>query len=397
MAIAAYVHIPFCRQRCFYCDFPIAVVGHGTSLDLDGWIGDYVEAVCSEIRIFATQDSKPLSSIFFGGGTPSLLPVQGLARLLSCLDQTFGITLDAEISMEIDPGTFTLSQLHSYQALGLNRFSLGVQAFQDNLLSRCGRLHRRRDIDQAITWIAQAEIKNWSLDLISGLPEQTLEDWQESLKMAITAAPAHLSCYDLVLEPTTAFGKQWQPGEAPLPEDITTATMYRQAQKLLTQAGYDHYEISNYAKLGHQCRHNRVYWQNQSYYGFGLGATSYLAGKRFGRPRTRGDYYQWVKEFQHTAPMIPGTEVDDLEKVLETLMVGLRLAEGVRVPNLTPDQRRGLFNVLEPYQERGWLDLLTNSANRCETVDSLTRVRLSDPEGFLFSNTILTDIFELFS
>lgn len=291
---SAYLHIPFCRRRCYYCDFPISVVGGATG-ETSGMIEQYVEALCQEIQT-VTIDTEPLKTIFFGGGTPSLLSVSQLERILAALNAQFGITDDCEISMEIDPGTFDLRQLQGYQKQGVNRISLGVQAFQDELLRTCGRSHSVVDVYSAVELVHQAGISNFSLDLISGLPHQTLAQWQYSLEAAVKIAPNHISCYDLIVEPVTAFGKQYQPGEKPLPTDENAAQMYRLAQQILTKSGYEHYEISNYAQPDYQCRHNRVYWENRSYYGFGMGAASYVKGYRFTRPRTRREYYQWLKQ-----------------------------------------------------------------------------------------------------
>ncbi len=200
------------------------------------------------------------------------------------LPKKFDFAADIEISMEIDPATFSLEQLQGYLSAGVNRVSLGVQAFQEPLLQVSGRSHTVKDIYQAVELIQGLGIVNYSLDLISGLPQQTLTDWENSLEKAIELQPAHLSCYDLVLEAVTPFGKQYQPGKKPLPDDETTAKMYVLAGEKLALAGYQHYEISNYAKPGYQCRHNRVYWENRPYYGFGMGAASYLHQQRFTRP-----------------------------------------------------------------------------------------------------------------
>ena len=200
---AAYIHLPFCRRRCFYCDFPVVVVGNHANLrDLAG-VQSYVEALCQEIQVTPSQ-GQSLKTIFFGGGTPSLVPIADLETILQQLDQKFGIDSNAEISLEIDPGTFTREQLSDYQRLGINRLSLGVQAFQDELLQSCGRFHCLADIYTAVNWLQAMGWQNWSLDLISGLPHQTLAQWEYSLETAIALGPHHISCYDLVLEPVTA-------------------------------------------------------------------------------------------------------------------------------------------------------------------------------------------------
>ncbi|MEO1693393.1 MAG: radical SAM family heme chaperone HemW, partial [Cyanobacteria bacterium J06631_6] len=254
---AAYIHLPFCRRRCYYCDFPISVVGD-TGKSSGNRIEEYIAALIAEIQLTAT-DQKPLKTVFFGGGTPSLLSPSQLGKIIQAIASHLGIAVDAEISMEIDPGTFDRSRLQGYLAAGLNRFSLGVQTFDQELLKVCGRSHDLANVNSAIAIFQQLNIKNFSLDLISGLPQQTLAHCQASLEQAISVSPPHLSCYDLVLEPVTAFGKQYQPGESPLPNDEDTAQMYRLTQKTLTAAGYEHYEVSNHARSGYQCRHNRAH------------------------------------------------------------------------------------------------------------------------------------------
>jgi oxygen-independent coproporphyrinogen-3 oxidase len=349
-----------------------------------------------------------LKTVFVGGGTPSLLPIGELTQILKTLDQQFGIEDQAEISMEIDPGTFSLEKLQAYQDLGLNRFSLGVQAFQDELLARCGRSHRVQDIDKAIALFEQVGIKNFSLDLISGLPDQDLKQWQASLEAAIALNPTHLSCYDLVLEPVTAFGKQFGCGKKPLPDDETAAQMYRLAQSLLTQAGYDHYEISNYARPDYQCQHNRVYWKNQAYYGFGMGAASYTDGQRFSRPRTRESYYAWLKDFMATGSL-DCPQTSECDRFLETLMLGLRLTEGVKLSelNVSSTMINQLFQTLQPYFHQQWVVGLDSQGkilsflnqknfDKIKAVSSIKAIALSDPNGFLFSNTVLTDLFQAF-
>ena len=384
MPTAAYVHIPFCRRRCFYCDFPISVVGDkGRSAST--MIEDYLAALIKDIQL-TFADRQPLKTVFFGGGTPSLLSPAQLEQIIQAIALRFGIASDAEISMEIDPGTFDRDRLLGYLAAGVNRFSLGVQTFDEELLKLCGRSHTRLDVMQAVEIIQQLGIKNFSLDLISGLPQQTLEHCQTSLEQAIAIAPQHLSCYDLVLEPVTAFGKQYQPGETPLPNDDDTAEMYRLTQQTLTAAGYEHYEISNYAQSNYQCRHNRVYWENKPYYGFGMGAASYVAGQRFSRPRTRREYYAWLE----AGAVIDAPEISFTDYLLETLMLGLRLASGVNLAQFSPQVQQAILSAVKPYLQRGWVEI-TGRDNQS------AKLRLSDPEGFLFSNTILATLFEKFA
>jgi len=402
---SAYVHIPFCRRRCYYCDFPISVVGDKATGSTSGTIAQYVEVLSQEIKT-TPAPIRSLQTVFFGGGTPSLLSVEQLGRILDTLNQHFGISADAEISMEMDPGTFSMEQLKGYQDAGVNRVSLGVQAFQDELLSVCGRSHNAIDIFAAIALLRQVEIPDISLDLISGLPHQTLEQWQESLEIAVNLAPTHISSYDLIVEPVTPFGRQYAPGAKPLPTDDTAAKMYELAQEILTSAGYEHYEISNYALPGHQCRHNRVYWQNRPYYGFGMGAASYVQGCRFTRPRTRREYYAWVQQLIGAGGVVDCPETPEAEILLETLMLGLRLAEGLSLSALI--QQFGektleqIWIALQPHYRQGWVEVVGHhqaviELQNSQRLPTVGRLRLSDPEGFLFSNTVLADLFSKLS
>lgn len=412
--LSAYIHIPFCRRRCYYCDFPISVLGDRADPNQSGSVAEYVEVLCQEIQLAPTF-ARPLETIFFGGGTPSLLPVRCLESILGVLQKHFGLASEVEISMEMDPGTFTQEQLQGYLKAGVNRISLGVQAFQKELLQVCGRSHSVEDIFAAMDLLRQERVVNLSLDLISGLPHQTLAQWQASLQTAIKLAPQHISCYDLVLEPVTAFGKRFQPGERPLPTDEIAAQMYRLAQQMLTEAGYKHYEISNYAQSSFQCRHNRVYWQNKPYYGFGMGAASYVLSQRFTRPRNRREYYAWVEQLADSGGMIDCPQSSSTDRLLETLMLGLRLAEGVNLSLIKQEFGREVvqktWTCLQPYFRQEWIEVIDRYGkslcinetglisdqkykNVTKALEENYRLRLTDPEGFLFSNTVLAELFE---
>lgn len=383
---SAYIHIPFCRHRCYYCDFPIAVVGD--QLQGERAITQYIDVLCQEIAVTPVL-GQPLTTVFFGGGTPSLLSAAQLEGILQAIDQRFGLRTGAEISMEIDPGTFTLEQLQGYQAAGVNRVSLGAQAFQSELLATCGRSHTVGEIYTAVATIHQARVTHLNLDLISGLPHQTLEQWQASLEAAVALAPTHLSVYDLTIEPLTAFARRYQPGIHPLPPEETTAQMYRLAGQILPASGYEHYEISNYARPGYQCRHNRVYWENRPYYGFGMGATSYTQQQRFSRPRQRQEYFLWVEALIASGGKIDAPPTTHTDVLLETLMLGLRLAEGLSEAALSRQFGESvvqqILDCLAPFLQPGWIERPPDSG----------RIRLSDPEGFLFSNVVLVALWSI--
>ena len=398
---SAYVHIPFCRRRCFYCDFPVYVVGDRKDGNNSGAIGQYLEMLAEEISI-TESFCQPLETVFFGGGTPSLLSARQVEGIIKALDRQFGIAADAEISIEMDPGTFDEEKIRGYGAAGINRVSLGVQAFEDELLALCGRSHRVADIYEAMELLHKAEIVNIGIDLISGLPHQTMERWEFSLEGAIALSPSHISCYDLIVEPKTPFARYYEPGERPLPAEETTAQMYRRGRELLVGAGYEHYEISNYARAGYQCRHNRVYWENRPYYGFGMGAASYVGGQRLTRPRRTGEYYEWVRSLQAGLKETQTDLETDGDKVLETLMLGLRLADGLSSQFLErefgPEMLEQIWACLQPYLELGWVEVIGGNGELLshELIGELPHfggLRLSDPEGFLFSNTVLAALF----
>lgn len=393
---SAYLHIPFCRRRCFYCDFAVAVVGDRKHGDNSTMIQDYVDILCQEIdQESVIVPASNLNTIFLGGGTPSLLSVHQLQRILNTVDQKFGIAKNAEISMEVDPGTFDREKLQGFVNLGINRVSLGVQAFQDKLLQLAGRSHTVEEVFTAINIIEQVGIQNWSLDLISGLPEQTLKDWELSLKKLLQINPNHVSIYDLIVEDKTPFSRYYTPGEFPLPSEEATTQMYRLAQQLLTQAGYEHYEISNYAKPGFQCQHNLVYWKKQSYYGFGMGAASYLQGYRLTRPRKRLEYYAWVKG-DHSDDMSEFVNTTQ-EQLLETLMLGFRLSEGINLEALSQqfgtDTLHNIITLLMPFYQEGLVEFLEINQNLIQPNVNQGLIRLTDPDGFLVSNQILSTVF----
>jgi oxygen-independent coproporphyrinogen-3 oxidase len=370
---AAYLHIPFCKQRCYYCDF---ATGLGTAVLIE----QYVQVLCQEIDQIPMESSL-LQTIFFGGGTPSLLSASQLERILSHLSARIPFAADIEVSLEANPGTLTRSQLADYKTAGINRISLGVQAFQAKLLALCGRLHGVEEVYQTLEDLAAVGLDNINLDLIFGLPTQTLDQWQESLTALLEIHPPHVSLYDLTIEPGTRFGRLYHPGEQPLPDDTITVEMYLLARSCLTSAGYEHYEISNFAQPGFHCRHNRVYWENRSYYGLGMGAVGYVQGKRIHNPKTLHAYFEQVKSGR--IPETPLTTV--AEHWMDTLMLGLRLQEGLDLDTLittfSAAKVADALRKLDPFYQRGWVNW------------DQGRLKLIPPEGWLFSNTILAELF----
>ncbi len=372
-----YLHIPFCRRKCFYCDFAITTGGKGLQ-------EEYVDVLCQEINhtIERQTDRSWLDTVFFGGGTPSLLSGDQIDRVLNTIKRGWDLAEDGEVSLEANPGTVSLEALQSYRARGVNRLSLGAQAFQDELLDRCGRGHTVAEIYEAVDLIKQAGFHNFNIDLIAGLPGQRMKDWEWSLQQTIGLNPTHVSVYDLTIEAGTLFGKRYKAGQFPLPSEEMTVEMYKTAHVVLTEAGYFHYEISNYAKPGYACRHNLTYWQNQPFYGFGMGAASYVDGYRWERPRKIRPYMTMVQNKAYPS-VVPEQQND---RLFDTLMQGLRLAEGLSLADLYQSFGEATIKTvchhLLPFVEKGWLEITD-------------RLRLVVPEGWLFSDVVNTALYNL--
>jgi oxygen-independent coproporphyrinogen-3 oxidase len=381
---SAYLHIPFCHRRCFYCDFPVVPLGDRASADAgapgSASIAAYLQLLQREIA--AAPDGPPLSTVYVGGGTPSLLSVEQLRALLEALRCRYGLAPGAELSLELDPASFDQQRLAGYLAAGITRVSLGGQSFSDAVLESLGRRHRCADLLEAAGWLQQAQrsgsLLSWSLDLIQGLPGQTLSGWQEQLEQAIALQPPHLSVYDLIVEPGTVFERLEQRGALELPESDLAADLMELTARRLAEAGYGHYEISNFALPGHASRHNRVYWSGAGWWGFGMGATAAPWGVREARPRTREGYATWLEQAERAKPLgdegfhaVPeeGMPLD------ERWMVGFRRREGVRI-----DVPEALRRRWQPFVERGLL------------IEEGPRWRLRDPEGLALSNAVLREL-----
>lgn len=349
-------------------------------------IAAYLSLLLQEIA--ASPPGPPLATVYFGGGTPSLLTPHQLESLLASLRSRFGLAPGAEISLELDPASFDQARLAGYLQVGVNRVSLGGQSFDDAVLAGLGRRHRGVDLLEAAGWLAQSlasgTLRSWSLDLIQGLPGQDLGHWRHQLSQAIALAPPHLSVYDLTLEPGTVFAQRHDRGQLQLPDADLGADLMELTWAELSAAGYGHYEISSYALPGHASRHNRVYWSGAGWWGFGMGATAAPWGERLARPRTREAYADWLAQpgspSASPSQAYPGMPLD------ERLLVGLRRREGVHMPallaqaGLRPEALAALGGRLAPWTSEGLL--------RIEG----PRWRLSDPAGLALSNGVLREL-----
>ena len=400
---AAYLHIPFCHRRCFYCDFPVVPLGDRA----DGAQGPGAASVAAYLALLHQEialapQGPPLSTVYLGGGTPSMLAPPQVGALLEALQHRFGIAPGAEITLEADPASFDRGRLQGWLAAGINRISLGGQSLDDGVLAALGRRHRCTDVVQAAAWLEAAKggsaLRSWSLDLIQGLPAfagarapaEALAHWQQQLRQALALGPPHFSVYDLIVEPGTVFARQQERGQLPLPDEDLGADLMEATAHLLRQAGYGRYEISNYALPGHASRHNRVYWSGAGWWGFGMGATSAPWGRRQARPRTREQYAAWIHAGAQDGALGAGLEggLGAGPPIDELLMVGLRRREGVPLRQMLAHQglnrqaESELRRRLAPFEQRGLL--LVEGG----------RWRLQDPEGLALSNAVLRDVLE---
>ncbi|NOZ07078.1 MAG: radical SAM family heme chaperone HemW [Chloroflexi bacterium] len=337
---ALYLHIPFCRKRCAYCDF-------NTYAGLEGLQAGYVEALRKEIVLqgsrFARDGHLPVArTIFLGGGTPSTLSVSQIDSLLTACTTSFALAENAEITLEANPSTLTSPFLMGLRDCGIKRLSLGVQSFDDGELALLGRIHNAATAQRAFSLARQAGFGNLNLDLIYGLPGQRLQTWQATLQTALSLQPEHFSLYALGVEPGTPLHHDVAAGRTPAPDPDVAADMYELAEDMLGENGYRHYEISNWSRDARlMSRHNLTYWHNEPYLGLGAGAHSWVSGIRFANVRHPSEY---VRSFASAAPAeaalspsrSPAVQLDTVEHIskememAETVILGLRLVrEGV--------------------------------------------------------------------
>jgi oxygen-independent coproporphyrinogen-3 oxidase len=355
--LALYLHFPFCRQKCYYCDF-------NSYSGLETLIPDYFRAMRTEIGRYLPQ-TNPVGSVYFGGGTPSCLPVESLSAILQYLKDEFFIAPHTEITIEANPGTVGIEQLLELKAAGFNRLSLGLQAFQAELLETIGRIHDWDDFAICYHLAREVGFDNIGVDLIFGLPRQTLEQWRESLRQVVALNPEHISAYCLQLEPGTVLYNMVEQKILALPEEETVAAMMEAAMDFLGTSGYEHYEISNYARPGRRSRHNLGYWQGRDYLGFGAGAYSTVYGERWNNFKNPHFY---IERLQKGQPAVAGRELLNQRTVaVEALMLGLRIRDGIN---------------LKQFRERYEIDLMKKA--RVEVANLFEEKLIDKQDGALF-------------
>ena len=325
-----YVHLPFCRQKCRYCDF-------ASFPGMEDRVEEYVNALLREAEIVRSDVTEPILTAYFGGGTPSLLPEQNLAGLIRGLKSVLPMDSVREWTVEANPGTLTDSWLKSAVQLGINRLSLGMQAAQDSLLEALGRIHRMRDVEQSVRSARNAGFMNLNLDLIFGLPGQSMADWAETLERAMNMRPEHISAYGLIPEEGTPLWEDLRKGILILPDVEEERQMYDLLLRKMASGGYRQYEISNFARPGYECAHNIGYWRQVPYLGLGLSAASMLIlfhdqnglhSLRRTNSRCMDDYLRGIRDGH---PILSEREeIKPADARFETMMLGLRMNDGVR-------------------------------------------------------------------
>ncbi len=362
--IGLYVHIPFCKRKCRYCDFCSYAGVSETERR------EYTEALCREIRGYEREKRIAVDTVFFGGGTPSLLEPRELSEILEAVKSAFDVLPDAELTLEANPGTLTRDKLLAYRLLGVNRLSIGLQSIHENELKKLGRIHSYPDFLESYRLAREVGFDNIGVDLMYGIPEQTVDSFGETLASVIAIAPEHISAYGLIIEEGTPFYDERD--SLALPDEDSECDMYCLACAMLGEAGYSHYEISNYARAGRESRHNLHYWRDEEYIGVGVAAHSYFEGYRFANPDSIAEYL--------AAPVVERL-LPDAET--EYVMLAFRLAEGLSLTDYKARFSRGFTEGREDSIRRYTdLGLMLQMGDRLALTE----------RGFYVSNAILSDL-----
>lgn len=395
--LALYIHIPFCATKCVYCDF-------NTYAGIEHLIDSYLNALKLEIKLWGTKLNRPkLSTIFFGGGTPSYLNLGQITGLIESMSQTFHVESNIEITVEANPEDISNEKLYEYQRAGINRLSIGIQTLDDRLLKVLGRRHDAQSALNAVEKTINFGFENASIDLMYGLPGQSLEDWDATLKTALSLGLPHLSIYCLGLEKGTPMTQLVELGELTEPDPDLAAEMYELTVERLDELKYRHYEISNWAKPGFESQHNINYWKNQFFLGLGPGAHSYLPGVRFSNIKSPREYILRMennsneittsKNLKDENQVIEQMEsISGTTEILDTLMMGLRLDTGIS----ESEYFIRFGHTLDEKWNTTIIDAISDGLIRWETdkkADTPNRYLQLTPKGKILSNEVLARFF----
>lgn len=349
-----YIHIPFCLHKCNYCDFYSRAVNDPDLMER------YTRSVINELRLRRNEISRSFSTIYLGGGTPSLLKTVQIEKILAAVFAYYQARDEAEISMEINPATVNLQDLKDLRSAGVNRISIGVQSFSDTELKILGRMHSGRDAATVLNDVTQAGFDNFNLDLIYGLPGQTMSAWRDNLKLAVDFNPQHISAYLLQLDPATPLARDIEAGVFNCLDDEEEARLYYFTLDYLQDYGYQHYEISNFARPDRECRHNLLYWQSRPYLGIGSGAVSFNGGQRILNQPPLDRYVEDLLDYRRPPAKIL-EDMDSRQKINDAVIMGLRLCSGISREDFLYrfgiDILREYQDIINACQNRGLLEL----------------------------------------
>jgi oxygen-independent coproporphyrinogen-3 oxidase len=372
-----YFHIPFCLHKCDYCDFYSIPLTNLSRLE------DYTSSVINELKLRKYEIESPVTTIYLGGGTPSLLSPVQVERILAAVFAHYQFRGEPEISMEMNPATVNLKKLQELRAVGVNRMSIGVQSFADTELKTLGRIHNGQDASAAISNVSKAGFGNFNIDLIYGLPGQTLAAWRENLDRTMDFNPQHISAYLLQLDPSTPLARKIQAGLLSMLDDELEADLYYFTIDYLQGQGYQHYEISNFAKTNWECRHNLLYWHSRPYLGIGSGAVSFDGKARSLNQPAIDSYTEALLDYR-LPPATILEKMDSGQRLVDAIILGLRLTEGI---NRDDFQQRFGIDILKNYQ-----DIIKNCQSQGLLELEKDRIYLTKRAYFL-SNQVLSQFF----
>jgi oxygen-independent coproporphyrinogen-3 oxidase len=337
--LSLYIHIPFCKSKCFYCDFNSFVCR-------DDIIPAYFNALKKEISLYGDiLGNYRINTVFIGGGTPSYVSAHNIYEIMQMVNQLYYIDEKAEITLEANPGTLSHEKLVAYKMLGINRLSIGLQAIQNSLLKELGRIHTVEEFADNYNLCRKIGFTNVNIDLIFGIPGQSIDDWIGTINYIRELKPSHISAYSLKIEEGTVLGDRFQKGDLELVDDTDDRLMYKIAVENLKEEGYRHYEISNFAKKGFECRHNLVYWKEHEYVGIGAGAHSFINSERY---NNACDLKEYIKSLgMDKLPKENMELISERDKMCEFMMLGLRLIEGVDTKEFRDRFGEDVFKVFE--------------------------------------------------
>lgn len=371
--ILIYIHIPFCKSKCYYCDF--------LSFPNIKNVDQYINAIIKEINLYNKKaKAVTVKSIYIGGGTPSYIDSKHISKIMESLYKNFNIKEDCSVTIELNPATFDKQKLIDYKTIGINRLSVGLQSTNDSILKTIGRAHTYEEFEKSYNLIRKVGFNDINLDLMFGLPNQTIKDFENSLDEVISKSPTHISTYSLKIEEGTPFYDLYNTKRIELPEEETEREMYYLAKQKLNDNGYIHYEISNFSKPGFESIQNVGYWECESYIGIGLGAHSYFEDTRYNNVTSIEDYIKILDEDK--VPKVDEYKLDNEEKLKEEIILGLRLLKGINIANINTkyniDFERKYYTVLEGLESKGLIERVG------------TKLRLTS-KGLDFSNIVFVE------